>query len=241
MKALASLRETHGTAFRATMEEINAFAGRYDLRQFTTWSKIWEYPWLERRARDWVRPGARILDLGSENSPMPWRWASAGARVTMVEVNDTNVSLWSGLRERFTSEGLLGESGGDVDWRIVPDERLPFEDGAFSLITSFSVIEHMPDKGRAVDEAARVLRAGGKLAISFDICEPESGMTFPEWNGRALTMREFDELVWRHPLLTPLDPLATWNTDDIADFLAWHRTTAAHHNYVVGAAVMVRR
>lgn len=238
MKSLAILREALGPAFTSRMSEINAFAARYGLREFTTWSKIWEYPWIDSRISELARPAAKILDLGSEISPMPWLWAAAGAHVMMVEVSNANVGLWTPLRERLRLERRL--DAGSIEWRILPDETLPFDDDTFSVVTSFSVIEHMSDKRRAVDEAVRVLRPGGVLAISFDVCEPELGMTFPEWNGRALTMNEFDNLVWRHPALVPLDPASVWNVTDVPDFLQWHKTTAPHHNYVVGAAIMIR-
>jgi len=62
-------------------------------------------------------------------------------------------------------------------------------------------------------------------------------MTFPEWNGRALTIREFEDVLWLHPAFgNTARPL--WNTAAIDPFLAWHRTTAPHHNYVTGAAVL---
>jgi len=63
------------------------------------------------------------------------------------------------------------------------------------------------------------------------------GMAFPAWNGSALTMRAFEDLVWSHPALAP-GGRPRWNTADIPEFLAWHRTSAPHHTYVVGAAAL---
>ena len=44
--------------------------------------------------------------------------------------------------------------------------RLPFPDGAFDLVVSASMLEHVPDFWRAVDEMKRVLKPGGTLAVS---------------------------------------------------------------------------
>ena len=65
-------------------------------------------------------------------------------------------------------------------------------------------------------------------------------MTFPAWNGHALTLREFEELVWRHPAFHA-GSVPDWNRDDMATFRAWHLRSAPHHNYVVAAAALTRR
>lgn len=44
-------------------------------------------------------------------------------------------------------------------------EALPFRDGTFDLVLSHEVLEHVGDDRRAVSEALRVLRPGGRLAI----------------------------------------------------------------------------
>ncbi len=64
-------------------------------------------------------------------------------------------------------------------------------------------------------------------------------MTFPAWNGQALTLADFERFLWRHPAFDPGEALA-WNVDDIPDFRRWHLQSAPHHNYVVGAAVLRR-
>jgi hypothetical protein len=92
----------------------------------------------------------------------------------------------------------------------------------------------------AAAEVGRVLKPGGRFGLSFDICEPELGMTFPAWNGRALTMREFETTIWNQPAFGNVAP-PEWNTEDIPPFLLWHRQTAAHHNYVTAAALLQKR
>ena len=230
--ALGSAAELASEPFRLFMNYMNGFAARLDLRVFTDWSKVWEYPWLWFQSLsqgNWS--GRRLVDLGSEISPMPWFLASLGARVTLIETDPQWVPRWEALRARL---------GVDVDWHLVDSERLPLADAEADALTSFSVIEHQPDKRLAMDEVARVLKPGGRLAISFDLCEPDQGMTFPEWNGRALTLRQFEEFVWRHPAFDA-GPAPVWNLADIPAFLSWHLRSAPHHNYIVGAAALTRR
>ncbi|HRE05037.1 MAG TPA: methyltransferase domain-containing protein [Opitutaceae bacterium] len=230
---IANLPEMFSAPWRDFMDELNRFAAPLGLREFRTWSKIWEYPALWRAGLDsidWNR--SRLLDIGSELSALPWWLASRGARVTLIETSENFVEHWKFVREKL---GLHDR----VDWHIVQSSDLPVADGSIDVVTSLSVIEHQPDKVRAVDEVARVLRPGGLFALSFDLAEPELGMTYPAWNGEALTRAKFEALLGHHDTLeltTPLD----WNHEDIAAFAAWHRQTAPHHTYVTGAAVLRR-
>jgi SAM-dependent methyltransferase len=212
------------------MARINLFAHNSNLRQFTNWSKVWEYPWLWFHCLseiDWR--DKKLLDLGSEIGPMPWVLASLGATVTLVEADSQWIPRW---------ERLQRETGWHVNWHITSNDNLPVDSAVFDIVTSFSVIEHQNNKHQAIDEVVRVLKPGGLFALSFDICEPGMGMTFPEWNGRALTMSEFGKLVWNHPAFDNGGLMLDWNTKDIPEFIQWHLQSAPHHNYVVGAAFL---
>lgn len=232
MKRLASVEELRSHRFRAFMAWINGFARVHGLRVNTAWSKVWEYPWTWQYLGDLPFSRLSILDIGPELSPMPWFFASLEASVTLVETDRAYEKQWRELREK---------NGFDVraDWATGP--VLPLGDETFDLVTSYSVIEHIDDKETAISEAIRVLKPGGLLCLTFDVCEPSRGMTFPEWNGRAIDMETFDRLVWRRGDLEPLHPPAEWNTEDIDSFLEWHRNVAEHHNYVVGAAVLRKK
>lgn len=227
---LASTAELNSAEFTGFMASANAFAQRHGLQRFTNWSKVWEYPWLWRHGlKEMNWRGASLVDLGSELSPIPWLLAMLGAKVTIIETaKGAFVEKWRALRETLNV---------DVRWELVDSERIPLPDASVDALTSFSVIEHQPDKLAAINEAVRVLKPGGLLALSFDICEPEMGMAFPEWNGRALTMREFEETIWLHPAFGQRERPA-WNIDDIGPYLEWHKQSAPHHTYATGAAVL---
>jgi SAM-dependent methyltransferase len=45
--------------------------------------------------------------------------------------------------------------------------ELPFADGSFDLVTCFQVVEHLPSVRSAIDEALRVLRRPGYLAVGI--------------------------------------------------------------------------
>jgi SAM-dependent methyltransferase len=226
---LANLQEMFSPAWIDFIHELNRFAAPLGLRQVENWSKLWEYPWLWHHglsAIDWK--DCRVLDIGSELSAFPWWLATLGARVTLVETRPEFVSRWAPVARALAAE---------VDWAIVDDGSLPFPSHTFDVVTSVSVIEHQDDPAVAVAEAGRVLKGGGLFAASFDVCEPSMGMAFPSWNGRALTLRELERCFWQAPAFGS-NPPPEWNLEDIPAFLGWHAQTAAHHTYVVGAAVL---
>lgn len=229
---LASVRELESASFREFMIQLNGFARKFKLREMTNWSKVWEYPWLwfnGLNSLNWK--DVCLCDLGSELSPMPWYFASLGATVTLIETDAQYVHIWENIRS---------QEKWDVSWKIIADEFLPFENNAFNAVTSFSVIEHQPNKKIAIQEVVRVLKSSGLFALSFDICEPSLGMTFPEWNGSALTMNDFENLLWKNPAFAPTNKSLEWNIEDVKDFIAWHLQSARHHNYTVGAALLSR-
>jgi ubiquinone/menaquinone biosynthesis C-methylase UbiE len=52
---------------------------------------------------------------------------------------------------------------------IEPDEPLPFNDNVFDLVTCIETIEHVRDVQLAFSEMRRVLRPGGRLALTTPI------------------------------------------------------------------------
>ena len=229
MRRLASVDELRSPAFRSFMSRVNTFAQEHGLRVHTDWSKVWEYPWIWQYLSPLHFPDLKILDIGSEISPMPWFLASLGAEVWMTETDATHLPKWQELKE---AENFA------IHWDLISGpQNLPMTDETFDVVTSLSVIEHVDNKQSALDEAVRVLKSGGLFCLTFDICEASLGMTFPEWNGRALDLATFDQLIWKRGDLQPVDPLASWNIEDMDAFREWNLQSAPHHNYVVGGAV----
>jgi 2-polyprenyl-3-methyl-5-hydroxy-6-metoxy-1,4-benzoquinol methylase len=231
---LGSVNELRSVAYRSFMAHLNALAEDNKLNLYhDNWSKVWEYPWIWFNSLcDLDLQGKKILDIGSGKSAMPWLFALLGAEVMMVETGHENVSLWSQIRQRHQLK---------IGWKIVSDEELPFADNTFHVVTSFSVIEHQPDKASAVAQAARVLKPGGVFALSFDICQPEWGMRYPASLGKALSVEDFEEFVWKHPAFDSGGQKLDWKIEQCADFLQWHWSGDNDSKYVVGAAILKKR
>ena len=76
-------------------------------------------------------------------------------------------------------EGEPQPGGSAVDagpWLVLRGDcyRLPFPDSAFDCIIASEILEHLRDDDRALDEIGRVLRPGGKLAVSVPRWGPEA-------------------------------------------------------------------
>lgn len=101
--------------------------------------------------------GARFLSsgCGMGGSLLAYRDAGA-ATVTGIEVDPLYVRM-AGLRV----EGLAGAAVHAID----PDRPLPFADGAFDVIESMDVIEHVPEPGAYLAELLRVLAPGGMILL----------------------------------------------------------------------------
>jgi len=229
-KTLALYSELCEPRAVAFMEELNVVARRGGLTEYTTYSRIWEYPWLWFHLKDLPR-NARVLDIGSERSPFPWYLRTQGFDVIVSDVTGEHWDLWKEASRRIGVSPRL---------RILDSQDLALATASVDVYESISILEHVPDKAKAIEEAGRVLRPGGLLLLTFDVCEADMGMSFPDWNGRAVSMREFDGLFANSPWFEAGLPGLKWNAESIPDYLNWHRTTAPHHNYVTGA-IAIRR
>jgi SAM-dependent methyltransferase len=145
-----------------------------------------EIPWALAR----VRPGGRVLDVGTANAEPAYVAALFGrgpAEIVGVDLAEADVP---GMRT------------------VVADVReLPFDDGAFDLVLCVSTLEHVGRDNRvygagaeadpggiaaALEELRRVLASDGRLVVTVPCGEPEDHGWFVQlepdgWNEAFLT------------------------------------------------------
>lgn len=100
--------------------------------------------------------GKAVLDLGCGTGRHTLWLATAGANVTAVDFSEGMLS-----EARRKTEGLSARF-------VVHDLRkpLPFPDGAFDVVVSGLVLEHLGDLGAFFREARRVTGPGGRAVVS---------------------------------------------------------------------------
>jgi SAM-dependent methyltransferase len=96
----------------------------------------------------------RLLDIGCG---MGW-WLSDAARHFRVSGCDYSEFALARARVRLPQAEAMVEADAN--------EALPFESGAYDVVTALDVVEHMRDPGVLISEASRLLRPGGLFAFT---------------------------------------------------------------------------
>ncbi|GGO97301.1 methyltransferase domain-containing protein [Wenjunlia tyrosinilytica] len=102
----------------------------------------------------------RVLDIGCGLGRPALRLARAtGALVTGISVSKEQIAHATAAAK---AEGLADR----VRFQYADAMSLPFDENSFDAVWFFESIMLMPDRGEALRQAARVLRPGGRIALT---------------------------------------------------------------------------
>ena len=95
--------------------------------------------------------GKKVLDVGAGTGRLSLPLENRGASVTALDVSPKMLEAISNKNIKT----VVGDA-----------ESLPFESGSFDIVTAAFLIVHLKDPTRFFDEAYRVLKDGGILAVT---------------------------------------------------------------------------
>jgi ubiquinone/menaquinone biosynthesis C-methylase UbiE len=99
--------------------------------------------------------GQDVLDVGCNTGYGTVRFVPVARRVVGVDVSPGAIEA---ARNRAP--------GGRPEFILTSGFELPFPDGSFDLVSSFQVLEHVPDPLAYLREMARVTRPGGEVILA---------------------------------------------------------------------------
>lgn len=115
---------------------------------------------MVRRIEEWFGydfAGKRVLVVGTATGAEYFVLAARGATVCGIDVNAQAVSI---LHLKARARG--GDAQGVM---VAAAEGLPFAGESFDFVYCYTVLEHVADVERSIDEMIRVCRVGGRVFI----------------------------------------------------------------------------
>jgi arsenite methyltransferase len=141
-----------------------------------------------------LNEGDVVLDLGSGGGIdvlLSARRVGPSGRAYGLDMTDEMLALARSNQLRAGVE--------NVEWLKGTIEEIPLPDGCVDVVISNCVINLSADKSRVLNEAARVLRPGGRFAVTDVIADPDmdeaTRADMQQWTGcisGALTRAQFE-------------------------------------------------
>lgn len=143
------------------------------------WSRIVEYPWVMIHGgfirRDWV------LDAAGGNGPVSGVLRKFGCEVVNIDLD----------LPQFRERGVCYVQGNL--------KNITYPDEFFHRVVCVSVLEHVDDPHKAVEEMWRVLRPGGRLIVTLDVADKY------RWN-HTIDLDEAKKIVRKFNMTVPPQP-----------------------------------
>ncbi|OJU51595.1 MAG: bifunctional demethylmenaquinone methyltransferase/2-methoxy-6-polyprenyl-1,4-benzoquinol methylase [Mesorhizobium sp. 61-13] len=167
-------------------EVFHKVANRYDLMNdlmSAGMHRLWKdamVAWLNPSKR----PGWKVLDVAGGTGDIAFRIIEASQRNAHATVLDINGSMLDVGRDRAAKNGLAA----NADFVEANAEELPFADATFDAYTIAFGIRNVPRIDKALSEAYRVLKPGGRfLCLEFsDVDMPLLDRVYEAWSFNAI-------------------------------------------------------
>ena len=126
-----------------------------------------------------LSPGVRLLEIGYGPGQLVRLICERDASAIVAGIDPSRV-----MYEQAVSANEEGIGRGQVDLRVATAASIPFADGDFDYVVAVNNVPIWPDVGAGLQEAHRVLRDGGVLAVAWH------GARSPRFVQRKLALPE---------------------------------------------------
>jgi ubiquinone/menaquinone biosynthesis C-methylase UbiE len=173
--------DVYGLTHQLDLSTVDAIAARLEARRDSPDYMRLLHAYLDEvdlaAARDVLALGA---GTGVEVRELARRPDFSGG-ITALEISERLVEIG---RRRAEEDGLAGR----IVWRIGDAHALDLPDESFDLVTAHTLISHVSDPVRVLEEARRVLRPGGTMVVfdgdyatlTFGTEDPDEGRAWDE-------------------------------------------------------------
>ena len=158
-----------------------------------------------------LRGDERVLDIATGGGHTALAFAP---RVCEVIATDLTSPMLAAAATFVHARGAT-----NVTFELADAEALPFADASFDVVTVRIAPHHFPQPARFVQEAARVLRSGGRFIFNDNIA--------PDDAAQAAFLNRVEQ--WRDPSHVRCLSIREWHTLMQAAGLAVVQTEPAHH------------
>ena len=119
-----------------------------------------------------LRPGMTVLDLGCGEGRHAFEAYRRGADVVAVDWGRSEVET---TKRWLGAIAEAGEAPPTAGYEVVRGDllHLPFPDASVDRVIASEVLEHIPDDAGAMAEISRVLKPGGRAAVTVPRYGPE--------------------------------------------------------------------
>jgi len=119
-----------------------------------------------------LEPGDRLLDVGAGTGRHSFEGLRRGADVVALDLSQSDLHTAEATLLAMVDAGESHPAGRSRT--LVADALcLPFPDGSFDAVIASEVLEHISDDERAIGEISRVVKRGGRVAVSVPRWWPE--------------------------------------------------------------------
>ena len=119
-----------------------------------------------------IGTGTKVIDVGCGAGRHSFEAYRRGADVVALDQDAAELSNVDTMFRAMAESGEVPASA-QAETAVGDALALPYPDGTFDCVIASEILEHVPADNTAIDELIRVLKVGGKLAVTVPRWFPE--------------------------------------------------------------------